>query len=79
MLWPEKKFYPGYRAVIHRLGGVDQFTVSNLAPASDGSSPEVRLFLPSRLLTPGLYQIILTGIEPNGTTSKSEEYSFLLH
>lgn len=75
LIWSQKQF-PGYRALLRRVGSDDQYTVSNLQVERDERETTVPLRVPPRLLTRGLYQVVLSGIDSNGTPGQSEEYTF---
>lgn len=75
LLWIQKEQYPTYQAVLHRVGDPAQFTIPNLHLQNENGSA-VRVRLPARLLTRGLYQVILSGISSDGSARLVEEYSF---
>lgn len=76
LLWTQKEQHASYRAVLHRAGKTEQFTISNLHAETSGGGSAVRLRLPAHLLVRGLYQVTLSGIASNGAPDQSEEYSF---
>jgi hypothetical protein len=75
LLWIQKVRYATYRALLRRVGSAEQFTIKDLRPEDD-SGKAIRLRLPARLLTRGLYQISLSGIAADGAVDLAEEYSF---
>ena len=75
LLWIQKERYAIYRAVLRRVGSAEQFTIKDLRPEDD-SGKAIRLRLPARLLTRGLYQISVSGIRADGAVDLAEEYSF---
>jgi len=77
LVWIQKQ-YSGYRATVRRIGNADQYTIPNLHIEKREGSVVVPLRLTARLLTPGLYQVSLSGIESNGTPSPTEEYTFTI-
>jgi hypothetical protein len=73
--WIQKDRYPSYRAVVRRYGNEQSFVIPDLKPENDDSS-SIRIRLPQHILTRGLYQIELSGVAADGTSSPAEEYSF---
>lgn len=73
LLWLQQERYPSYRAVIRRFDGGEPYKVSDLKPENEGGHA-IRLRLPSDILTRGLYQIMLSGVAPDGSTGTTEEY-----
>ncbi|HEX6719226.1 MAG TPA: hypothetical protein VF088_19125 [Pyrinomonadaceae bacterium] len=73
LIWMQKEQYPSYQATIRKVGDSESFTVANLQP--DNSSA-IRLRLPTRLLTDGLYQIEVSGVSATGDTGLTDEYKF---
>jgi hypothetical protein len=74
LLWIQNERYPGYQATIRRVGDNQSHTVHNLQPESDGKA--IRLKLPSHFLIRGTYQIVLSGLAADGSSSPTEEYTF---
>ena len=83
--WIQKEHFSNYHAQLRRLNDNQEFTIPNLqGEALQGSNVQattdgpyvVRLRLPTNILTRGNYQIVLTGIAPDGTAAVPEEYSF---
>ena len=75
LLWIQKERYATHRAVLRRVGSAQEFIINDLRPENDiGKS--IRIRLPARLITRGLYQIILSGIAADGAAGPAEEYSF---
>jgi hypothetical protein len=75
LAWIQSERYSTYQAEVRRLRDRESFKIPNLQAQNDGS---IRLRLPAQMLTPGNYQINLTGVAANGTLSFSEEYSFVV-
>jgi len=74
LVWTQKERYPGYRAVIRRVSSNESFDLPVLHAENDGN--RIRLRIPARLLTRGVYRVELTGIAADGSISPSEEYQF---
>ncbi|HEY4423740.1 MAG TPA: hypothetical protein VGN10_06010 [Pyrinomonadaceae bacterium] len=74
LLWTQKERFPSYQATIRRFEEEESFTIPNLQLDSGNV---IRLRLPPRLLTRGLYQIEVSGVDANGTTGPTEEYKFV--
>ena len=75
LLWTQRERFPSYQATIHKFDEEERFTVRDLQ-ADNGNA--IRLRLPRRYLTRGLYQIEISGVAPNGTTGPPEEYQFVV-
>ena len=75
--WIQNERYSMYQAVVRRVSDRESFTISNLQAESDGRYT-IRLRLPAQMLTRGDYQINLIGVAADGSTSSSEEYSFVV-
>ena len=70
------KEYPAYRAVLQtekylELPGLDQLKASTV-----GAGKVVVLNLPADLLTPGYYQVSLSGLTPAGELERIGTYPF---
>lgn len=76
LFWTKSERYSTYQAEVRQLRDRTSFKIPNLQAQNDGS---IRLRLPAQILTPGNYQINLTGVDANGTLSFSEEYSFVVN
>jgi hypothetical protein len=75
LLLVQKERYPTYQAEIRRVGDKGQsFTIRDLHAEEDNQF--IRIRLPSRLLSRGHYQILLSGISSDGSSTEAEEYSF---
>jgi hypothetical protein len=66
--------YPGYRAVVRRVSSGESLTLPMLPAENDGTM--VRLRVPARLISRGVYRVELTGIGVDGSTGPTEEYLF---
>jgi hypothetical protein len=75
LLWLQKEHYATYRAVLNQPDKTEQFTIADLPPENDAQKA-IRIRLPSRILTRGLYRISLSGIAADGGIGPPEEYSF---
>ena len=73
--WVQKERYSTYQAEIGRVGDDESFTIHNLQAESHGGF-SIRLRLPAHILRRGHYQVRLTGINPDGSTGPTEEYTF---
>lgn len=74
LVWTQKQ-YPSYQATIRRFGDDESFTI----PGLQGDSRNIiRLRLPTRFLSRGLYQIEISGVGVGGATSPPEEYKFVV-
>ena len=79
LLWIQKEQYPNFYVLVRRVGTNEEFRVSGLRiERSPTSGNSIRVRLLSRLLRDGLYQVTLTGVGPDGTASKGEEYTFVV-
>jgi len=74
LLWTQKDRFPSYQATIRRFDEEESFTIPNLQLDSGNV---IRLRLPPRFLTRGLYQIEVSGVGANGTAGPTEEYKFV--
>ncbi len=73
LVWTQKERFPSYQATIRRFEEEERFTIPNLQLDSGNV---IRLRLPPRLLTRGLYQIEVSGVAAKG--GPSEEYTFVV-
>lgn len=74
LAWNQPTRYPSYQATIRRVSSNESFTTPPLHPENDGRT--IRLRIPARFLTRGLYQIELSGIDAGASASPPEEYQF---
>lgn len=75
LLWIQKANYTRYGAIVRRIDATEAFSVENLqAQRQRGVTISVRL--PAQMLTPGVYQIKLSGIADDNTLSRADEYRF---
>ena len=74
LVWRQREHYPGYRAVVRRVSSGESLTLPTLRAENDGTL--IRLRVPARVLSRGLYWVELTGVGADGSTGPSEEYSF---
>lgn len=65
-----------YDAVLQKVGSEDKFRVSGLALQDRAGGKAVRLRIPTRLLTPGIYRVQLSPVLADGTAEHTAEYSF---
>lgn len=77
LLWIQKENYQRYDATVSRVDTPEAFTVENLQVQEQGGVA-VTVRLPAQMLTPGLYQIKLSGIAADGTSSPGDEYRFIV-
>ena len=73
LVWTQKERFPSYQATIRRFEEEESFTIPNLQLDSGNV---IRLQLPPRFLTRGLYQIEVSGVDAKG--GPSEEYTFVV-
>ena len=73
--WIQQERYPAYEAQVRRLDDDESYTIPNLQEVSN-EQHVIRLRLLTSMLSPGQYQIHLTGVAPDGARSPDEEYSF---
>lgn len=60
LLWLDHDDYPVYKVVVHRASDNQSFAIPNLRLENDGGKV-IRVRLPAHILTPGSYQIYLSG------------------
>lgn len=77
LFWIQKENYQRYDATVSRVDTPEAFTVENLQVQEQGGVA-VTVRLPAQMLTPGLYQIKLSGIAADGTSSPGDEYRFIV-
>ena len=75
LLWMQKEHYPSYQAVIRKIDEEQRYTVRDLQ-LDNGNA--IRLRVPTRYLTRGLYRIEVSGIAADGTMGPAEEYQFVV-
>ena len=75
LLWTQQERFPSYQATIRRVDEEETFTIPNLQLDSGNV---LRLQLPPRYLTRGLYQIEVRGVDANGAIGPTEEYQFVV-
>ena len=73
LVWTQRERFPTYQATIRKIDEDESFTIPNLQLDSGNI---IRLRLPSRLLTRGLYRIEASGIDAGGGTGPADEYQF---
>jgi len=73
LVWTQKERFPSYQATIRRFEEDESFTIPDLQLASGNV---IRLRLPPRYLTRGLYQIEVNGVGASG--GPAEEYTFVV-
>jgi len=74
LVWNQKEHYPGYRAIIRRVGSNESLTLPPLHADNDGNT--IRLRISAHVLTRGVYQVELSGTGADGSTGPTEEYQF---
>ncbi len=79
LILAEKDKYSNYQAVLQRAGVAQRFTISNLHAQEKTEGQTVLLRIPLRILTRGVYQILLSGIGPDGKPSPPVEYTFVMN
>jgi hypothetical protein len=78
LLWTQKERFQSYRAVLRRVGNPEQFIIPDLHLEREIGGSVVRLRLPAHLLSPGLYQVRLSGIGRKVPSEQAEEYTFMV-
>jgi len=73
LIWTQRERFPSYQATIRKIDEDESFTIPNLQLDSGNI---IRLRLPSRLLTRGLYRIEASGVGADGATGPVDEYQF---
>jgi hypothetical protein len=73
LIWTQGEHFSSYQATIRRLDKDKSFTIPNLQLDSGNV---IRLRLPTRYLTRGLYRIEVSGTGADSTIGPSEEYQF---
>lgn len=73
LLSNQKDEYPGYQAVVRRVGTNEQFKISGLRMERSPKGNFIRVRLATHLLQDGLYQVVLS---PDSEPAANEEYSF---
>lgn len=74
LIWAQKDRYPAYSAIVSRVSSNESVTSPALHAENDGNT--IRLRIPSRFLTRGVYRVELSGIPRDGSASPTEEYQF---
>jgi hypothetical protein len=77
LYWTQTDQYSTYKAEVRRLHDGESYIIPNLAPDVNGGYT-IRLKLLPKLLSPGQYQVNLTGIAAEGSAAASEEYAFVV-
>jgi hypothetical protein len=75
LLWMQPEDYPSYKAVVRRTGTDESYTIPHLQTDNNGGKA-IRVRLPSHFLTAGAYEIQLTGLSADNSTSSAESYNF---
>jgi hypothetical protein len=74
--WVQTERYSRYQAEVRPINGDESFTLRDLQAEDNGRSDAVRIRIPAHLLHRGHYQILLSGIAPDGAAGPAEEYTF---
>lgn len=77
LLWIQRERYATYHAEVRRVGGDELFAISNLQAENNGRY-EIRLRFRARIISPGQYQVKLSGIDSAGAAGITEEYLFIV-
>lgn len=75
-LLPEIAKAETYTLFIQRAGSDEEFAVPNLRLENLPAGKAIRLRIPTRLLTRGLYRLRLNGVSPDGRVLETNDYSF---
>jgi len=76
LAWTQREHYPSYHAVVRRVSSNESLTPPSLHGDEDGNT--IRLRIPVRFLTRGVYQVEVSGIGADGSIGPSEEYQFTI-
>ena len=77
LLWIQNERYPSYRALLKRVDGPEQFTISDLRLESKNGGSIIRLKIPARILARGAYTVRLSAVTADDRPpGPAEEYSF---
>lgn len=68
--------YKGYRATLTAHGGAEKFESDDLEVGTDANRGTLTLSVPSRVLAPGDYELMLYGLAPNGDLVEVDVYYF---
>jgi hypothetical protein len=68
--------YKSYKATLHRVGGLSQYSIPGLRAADTSAGRAVPVRIPARLLTPGTYRLKLSGVGADGRPVELDEYTF---
>jgi hypothetical protein len=68
--------YHSFQAVLLTAENLELFTLPNLKAANMGGERAVVIFLPAKILTPGDYQLRLSGLNQNGQQVYLGRYNF---
>jgi len=75
-LLPEIAKAETYTVLIQRAGSDLEFSISNLRLEDRPAGKVIRVRIPTRLLTRGLYSLRLNGVSADGRVVETNEYSF---
>jgi hypothetical protein len=73
----EKAEYKSYQVILLTVEGVKIWSQDMLQVQGTGSGRSIELWLPSRTLAPGDYQLKLNGYASDGTLEKTRDYYYL--
>jgi hypothetical protein len=77
LYWVRPEQYSTYHAEVRRLRDGESYAVPDLQPDVNAGNM-IRLRLSPQILTPGQYQVNVTGIAADGSATSSEEYAFVV-
>ena len=77
-LWllPRTKQTERYDALLQKVGSQNEVQISNLQLQDRPGGIAIRLRIPTRLLTRGVYRVQLNGLSTDGRVVETDEYSF---
>jgi methionine-rich copper-binding protein CopC len=77
-LWllPKTKPIERYNALLQKMDSPNQVQISTLQLHDRAGGKAIRLRIPTRLLTPGVYRVQLNGLSSDGRVVETDEYSF---
>jgi hypothetical protein len=75
-LVPATKSVDRYNAVLQKIHSDDKYHIPNLRLHERSDGKAIRLRIPTRLLTPGVYRVHLDALSLGGSTVDAGEYNF---
>jgi hypothetical protein len=69
--------YKSYQAILYTVDGVEKWSRDKLQAKRTGSAPSIDLWLPTKTLAPGDYELRLKGHASDGTLEETGDYYYL--